>query len=268
MSEFLIALPVYVIVFFLGASVGSFLNVIIYRIPEGLSILYPPSRCPHCLHRLQPYDNVPIFGWFWLKGRCRYCHAPISARYPLIETLTGCLFLLTLLTGGLTGHTVGMWLFLAWLLALAMIDLDTMILPNSLTQSGLILGLGFQGIQGGNLEGLMSGILGAVVGIWLLEIIAFLGSVILGQSAMGGGDPKLMAMIGAWLGWKYLLVAGFLACFLGTLVGGGGIALGVINRRQPVPFGPFLALGAGITSLWGEMILSTYFGLFFPGFHS
>jgi leader peptidase (prepilin peptidase)/N-methyltransferase len=105
---------------------------------------------------------------------------------------------------------------------------------------------------------------GAVVGLWLLDAIALMGSLTLGQTAMGAGDSKLAAMMGAWLGWKYLLLAGFIACGVGAMVGGAAIALGWLNRRQPMPFGPFLALGAAITALWGDVILSTYFNLFFP----
>ena len=259
------------IVFALGASIGSFLNVVIYRVPAGLSLLYPPSRCPHCLTRLGPFENVPVFGWLWLKGRCKHCRAPISIRYPLVEAATGLLFLVALWNTSTPAETVGYWALLSWLVALALIDLDTLTLPNSLTQSGLVLGLAFQiarGWDGFNRaavsRSLMVGIAGAVLGLWLLDIIAFLGSVALGQTAMGAGDSKLAALMGAWLGWKFLLLAGFIACALGAFVGGGAIALGLRSRRQPIPFGPFLAVAAGLTALWGETILSAYLNLFFP----
>ncbi|HBB34001.1 MAG TPA: prepilin peptidase [Cyanobacteria bacterium UBA9273] len=262
----------YFIVFALGASIGSFLNVVVYRVPAKLSVLWPPSRCPHCLHQLGKRENVPVLGWLWLKGRCRYCRSKISPRYPLVEAITGGLFLLVFCWYGVSLVTVGYWAFLSWLLALSLIDLDTMTLPNSLTQSGLVMGLLFQGMVGfftvSQLSGLsaqlMTGIVGAVLGIWLFDIIALVGSMVFGQAAMGGGDAKLAAMMGAWLGWKYLLLAGFLACAAGAFVGGGAIALGWLNRRQPMPFGPFLALGAALTVFWGEAILSTYLQLFFP----
>ena len=262
----------YVIVFALGASIGSFLNVVAYRLPANLSILWPPSRCPHCLHRLGKGENVPIVGWLWLKGRCRHCRSRIAGRYPLVEAITGVLFLLIFWKYGVSVPTLGYWGFVSWLLTLSLIDLDTMTLPNSLTQSGLVAGLVFQGTVGllqlsslgGISQQLMSGIVGAVVGMWLFEIIAFVGSIILGQTAMGGGDAKLAAMMGAWLGWKYLLLSGFMACVLGAFVGGGATAIGWLDRRKPMPFGPFLALGAGLTVLWGEIILSTYLRLFFP----
>lgn len=267
----LIALPAAVIVFALGASVGSFINVVVYRLPAGLSVVSPPSRCPHCLHKLGKHENVPVLGWLWLRGRCRHCKGSISLRYPVVEAVTGLLFLLLFWTFGVSIQTLGYWTFCSWLLALSLIDLDTMTLPNPLTQSGLIAGLVFQLVTGflpegnwaGGLNQLMSGIFGAVLGLWLFDAIAVVGSITLGQAAMGGGDAKLAAMLGAWLGWKYLLLAGFLACAVGAGVGSGAIALGLLNRRQPMPFGPFLALGAALAVFGGEEILSAYLRLLF-----
>ena len=146
-----------------------------------------------------------------------------------------------------------------------------MTLPNPLTQSGLVLGILYQGALGWSLGGassaaayIMGGIIGAVLGIWLLDSIFVIGSILLGQPAMGGGDAKLAALMGAWLGWKLLLLAGFLACALGAIVGSSAIALGLLKRRQPMPFGPFLALGTVITLFFGEGILTTYLKLLFP----
>lgn len=259
------------IVFAFGASVGSFLNVVAYRIPAGLSIATPPSRCPHCLHKLRKHENVPVLGWIWLRGRCAHCRSPISPRYPIVEASTGLLFVLILFAFiQMPTVVVGYWAFFSWLLVLSLIDSDTMTLPNPLTQSGLVAGLVFQvtnGIAttsslGGAASYLMGGIAGAVVGIWLFDIISVVASVFFGQTAMGAGDAKLAAAIGAWLGWKYLLVASFLACAAGAFLGGFAIALGLLNRRQPIPFGPFLALGAAISAIWGETILSAYLQLF------
>lgn len=260
------------IVFALGISVGSFLNVVIYRIPAGLSLLHPPSRCPKCLKRLKAYDNVPVLGWLRLKGRCRYCRSPIAARYPLVEATTGILFVLTFWAFPLPLPTVGYWLFFSWLLALALIDLDTMTLPVALMQSGLIAGLVFQGVTGWADSGsvaettsqLMIGVLGAVVGIWVFDLTYIFALFAFGQEAMGKGDAMLAAMMGAWLGWKYLLLASFLACVIGALIGGGAVALGLLKRRQPMPFGPFLALGALLAAFFGEAIVSTYLQIFFP----
>lgn len=259
------------LIFMLGAAVGSFLNVVIYRVPAGLSVLHPPSRCPSCLQPLKAYDNVPVLGWLWLKGRCRSCKSPIAARYPLVEAATGILFLLGFWMFDLSLPTLGYWVFFSWLLALALIDLDTLTLPNALTQSGLAAGLGFQAVLGwwdgswpGLARGLMTGVIGAVLGIWLFDLITIGASIAFGQTAMGGGDAKLAAMMGAWLGWQLLLLASFLACLLGALVGGGAMALGLINRRQPIPFGPFLALGAALAALYGREWIAGYLHLFFP----
>jgi leader peptidase (prepilin peptidase)/N-methyltransferase len=260
-----------VLIFIFGASIGSFLNVVVYRLPAGLSLLHPPSRCPTCQHRLKPYDNVPVLGWLWLRGRCRYCGTAIALRYPLVEAVTGILFLAVFLYFNSLPIIIGMWVFLSWLLALSLIDLDTMTLPNVLTQSGLVLGILFQGVVGwldGQAAGaalyILGGIVGMVIGIWLFDIITIVGSAFYGQTVMGGGDAKLAAMMGAWLGWKYLLLASFLACAIGAIAGVGAMVLGLIKRRQAMPFGPFLALGAALTAFWGEAIISTYLSIYFP----
>ena len=260
------------IVFALGAAIGSFLNVVIYRLPAGLSVLHPPSRCPNCQRSLKAYDNVPVLGWLWLRGRCRYCRWPIPVRYPLVEAATGLLFLIVFWYLGFSWFTVGYWVLLSWLLALALIDLDTMTLPNVLTQSGLLLGLGFQFAIGFAQSStltqawgqLMVGIVGAVLGVWLFDFITHAGSILFGQTAMGGGDAKLAAMMGAWLGWQQLLVAVFLACVFGAFTGLGGIALRRHGRRQPMPFGPFLALGTVVVALVGEALIRAYMQIFFP----
>ncbi|MER3432746.1 MAG: prepilin peptidase [Leptolyngbya sp. ERB_1_1] len=264
-----VAAPALVLVFFIGASIGSFLNVVIYRLPAGLSLIYPPSRCPHCLTRLKKRENIPVFGWLRLKGKCAHCKSAIAPRYPLVEAITGLLFLIVFWIFGISLSTLGYWAFLSWLLTLSMIDLDTMTLPNPLTQSGLVVGLIFQTIVGfsssgvvGAIQGLISGVVGAIVGIWVLDLIAIVGSIILGQAAMGAGDSKLMAMIGAWLGWQLMLVAGFLACLTGAIVGIGALKTGRLSRRQAMPFGPFLALGAGLSLFYGQAILSSYLQLF------
>ena len=264
---------VYTIVFIVGSAIGSFLNVVVYRLPAGLSVIHPPSRCPKCFNQLKSYENIPVFGWLWLRGRCKNCHCRISVRYPLVEAAMGLLFLLIFWQFGPGVQTLGFWAFFSWLLALSLIDCDTMTLPNSLTRSGLVFGLVFQVAKGwwpifSPIDSVnylvLDGILGAVVGLWLFDIIGFAGSIAFGQNAMGAGDTKLAALMGAWLGWKYLLLAGFIACVAGALAGGWAIAIGLLDRRQPMPFGPFLAIGAAITALWGEAILSTYWQLFFP----
>jgi leader peptidase (prepilin peptidase)/N-methyltransferase len=270
--DVLVTLFVHGLVFWLGASIGSFLSVVVHRIPANESILMPPSHCPACHYQLKFYENVPIFGWLRLKGKCANCGVGISARYPLLEVACGMVFLVIFAIFGLSWQTLGYWSFFGWLLALALIDIDTMTLPNPLTQSGLVAGLLFQAILGASIHASLSGVigqvlegcLGVVVGIWLLDLIAIAGSVALGQTAMGGGDAKLAAMMGAWLGWKMLLLAGFLACLIGAFAGGCAIALGWLNRRQPFPFGPFLALGGIIAAIWGNAIVTLYLQIFFP----
>ncbi|MFM2313787.1 MAG: type 4 prepilin peptidase [Cyanobacteriota bacterium] len=256
--------------FTLGACIGSFLNVVIYRLPAGLSLIHPPSRCPQCMHPLGVTENVPVFGWLWLRGCCRWCKTKISSRYPIIEAVTGLVFVVVFWRFGYSLETVGYSLFLSWLLSLSMIDLDTMTLPASLTKSGLVLGLVFQAMLGwqanqgqGAANGLMFGIGGAVSGIWLLEIIAFIGLMMLGQQAMGDGDGKLMATIGAWIGWKYVLLSSFIACGVGSIVGGVAIALKLIGKKQPMPFGPFLALGGALSLFFGDAVIDAYLQTFF-----
>jgi leader peptidase (prepilin peptidase) / N-methyltransferase len=266
---------VQVIVFWLGAAIGSFLNVVVYRVPAGLSILWPPSRCPKCFHQLGMGENIPILGWLLLRGKCRHCRTPISPRYPLVEAITAIIFVLVYNRFGLSIQTVGYSLLMCWLLALTLIDLDTMTLPNPITQSGLVLGLAFQATAGyldqrailGSKEYFIQGILAMVVGIWIYDAIQIIGSIMMGQLAQGGGDAKLMAMIGAWTSWKVVLIAGGLASAL-ALVGfvavagysmlkhGGGA--GANRLTQPLPLGPFIAVGATIALFWGDGLIDSY----------
>jgi leader peptidase (prepilin peptidase) / N-methyltransferase len=268
---------VQVIVFWLGAAIGSFLNVVVYRVPAGLSVIWPPSRCPKCLHELGMGENIPILGWLLLRGKCRHCRTPISSRYPLIEAITAIIFVLVYNRFGLSIQTVGYSLLMCWLLALTLIDLDTMTLPNPLTQSGLVLGLSFQIIAGyldtnhsiaGIREYLIQGILAMVLGIWIYDAIMILGSIMMGQLAQGGGDAKLMAMVGAWTSWKVVLLSGgvasalaligFMAVAGSSMVRGGGIKAGATKLVQPLPLGPFIALGATISLFGGDWLVDTY----------
>lgn len=260
------------IAFLLGACVGSFLNVVIYRLPAGLSIAWPPSHCPKCQQRLKPYDNIPIMSWLWLKRRCRYCRARISPRYPLIEALTGSLFLLVFWQFSWSWQAVGMGLLISWLLALAMIDIDTLTLPDALTKSGLILGILFHSLPimgtvwepAAGVQRLFPAIVGMVVGLWVFDLISLVGLLLTGKVVMGGGDGKLAALLGAWLGWQGVLLSSFLACAIGASIGGIAIAIGVLRRGTPIPFGPYLAAGGIITLLWGDALIQWYLRVFFP----
>ncbi|MEE3719011.1 prepilin peptidase [Tumidithrix elongata RA019] len=261
----------------IGACIGSFLNVVVYRVPAGLSILFPPSRCPHCLKKLSSRDNIPILGWFLIRGKCRYCHTKVSWRYPAVEALTAILFWSVAFHFGFSQPWYVLLFygaFLSWLLALTLIDLDTMTLPNQITQSGLVLGLIYQSaiafeptvipyaakLSWGSQ--ILVGVTGAVVGIWLLDIVRWLGRFFLGKEAMGAGDAKLAAMMGAWLGWQHLLLAILLAATVGSILGLFAVATKVLGREQPFPFGPFLAMGGALSLFWGSTIISTYLGWF------
>lgn len=258
----------YVLVFVLGASVGSFLNVVVYRLPAGLSVLYPPSRCPSCLTRLKLYDNIPILGWLWLRGRCRYCRGAISSRYPLVELSTALCFVALFLRFGWSIQTPIYWCFGSWLIALTLIDIDTLTLPSALTLSGVCFGWLSQSLLAITanqtlLSGFMTSIAASILGLWLFDIISFLGTSMVGKTAMGGGDGKLAAMLGAWLGWQGLLLSVLVASLAGVLGGVLGISLGWLRRGQPIPFGPFLALGAGISLFFGNSLIDAYLQLFF-----
>lgn len=257
----------------LGAAVGSFLNVVIYRMPAGLSILTPPSHCPHCRRHLKIYDNLPVVGWLLLRGRCRFCRATIACRYPFVEAITGVLFLAAFGQFGFSWQTLSVFAFIGWLLALAFIDLDTLTLPNELTQSGLVVGILLHTLSvaaaqtwavGAVVHGLMAAVLGAVVGLWLFDLISLGGALLAGKTVMGGGDGKLAALLGAWLGWQGVLLCSFIACALGAFVGGGAIALGLLRRQTPIPFGPYLALGGLMTLFWGDRLIGWYLHTFFP----
>jgi leader peptidase (prepilin peptidase) / N-methyltransferase len=267
---------VQVTVFWLGAAIGSFLNVVVYRVPAGLSVIWPPSRCPQCLHQLGMGENIPMLGWLLLRGKCRHCRTPISVRYPLVEAATAIIFVIVYNRFGISIQTVGYSLLMCWLLALSLIDLDTMTLPNSLTQSGLMLGLVFQPIAGyvdhhsflSSKEYLIQGILGMVLGIWIYDTIQLVGSLMVGQSAQGGGDAKLMAMIGAWFNWKFVLLSGaaastlaligFLVVAGSSMVRGGGMKGGSHQLLQRQPLGPFIALGATMMLFAEDWLVNIY----------
>ena len=257
----------------LGACIGSFLNVVIYRVPAGLSILYPPSRCPHCLRQLAPRDNIPVIGWFLIKGKCRYCHTSVSWRYPAIEAFTAFLFWCVAAYFGTSLPILILCFyaaFLSWLLVLALIDYDNQTLPNSLTQSGLVVGCIYQISLASNVTPdranisnyLLNGILGAVLGIWLLDIIRIVFRLVRNKEGMGAGDPKLLAMIGMWLGWQKIFLVILISTGIGSIVGLGGIIIGRLDWSRRIPFGVFLAIGGAISLFFGNSILSSYFEWF------
>lgn len=244
--------------FLVGAVVGSFLNVCIHRLPREESIITPRSRCPACQTTIRAVDNIPLLSFLLLHGRCRACGNPISWRYPLVEALTGILFALTVARFGVTLQTAFPLLFLCGLVVVSFIDLDHQIIPNAVTLPGIPLGL----LAGLRWEPpLLDRLIGALVGAGFLYLVLFYGGVLYGQEAMGEGDLNLIAMVGAFLGWKAVAITILLGCLFGSAVGLGLMAVRRLGRRQHIPFGPFLSLGAVVALFWGERLMAWYFRL-------
>lgn len=223
----LLDLYLQLISFLAGASVGSFLNVVIARIPEGLSIVRPGSRCPRCLTPIAWYDNLPIVSWIVLRARCRKCQLPISIRYPTVELITGLLALAVYRANGPTPIAGLLFIFVALLIASTYIDLDHWIIPWELTIPGIILGL-ISGFVNPHLTWVDS-VIGAVSGFGVFALIGLIGRLIFKKEALGEGDWWLLAMIGAFLGWQSLLPVILLASLQGSVV---GIALILIGRNE------------------------------------
>jgi leader peptidase (prepilin peptidase)/N-methyltransferase len=245
--------------FALGAVIGSFLNVCIYRLPAGESIVYPASRCPVCRTPIRWYQNIPILSFLALRGRCASCRTPISVRYPLVEALNGILFVLVLLRFGLHWATAVYWLFSAALVTITFIDLDHQIIPDVISLPGIVVGF-FCSFLLPQLSWLDS-LFGILLGGGSLLLVAEVYQRLTGKDGMGGGDIKLLAMLGAFLGWKAVLPVIFLSSLMGTLV---GIPLMLIRRADgglPIPFGPFLAAAAMIYLLWGPALVGWYLSL-------
>ena len=244
----------------LGLMVGSFLNVCISRLPAGESIVYPSSRCPHCRTPIKWYDNIPVISYIVLGGKCRACHAPISVRYPLIELATGVAFAAQAIACGedwplLASRVV----FSAMLVVLFGTDLETQRLPNVLTLPGIVVGLvGSIWVP----PGIVDAVIGALAGAAVLYAIRWLWHRVTGVEAMGLGDVKMLAMIGAFLGWRQVIVTLFLSSVAGALV---GLALAAVRGRSMqsrLPFGTFLALAAFAASIWGEPLVDWYVSLY------
>ncbi|HEU4559726.1 MAG TPA: prepilin peptidase [Longimicrobium sp.] len=242
-----------------GACVGSFLNVCIYRWPEGLSVIRPRSRCPVCETPIRARDNIPILGWLLLRGKCRECGARISVQYPLIELTTASLWVAAVLRHGFGWQALSSAIFFTLLLGIALTDARTYIIPDEFSIGGLVLGLALSLAPGG--IGPLQSVLGAVLGFVLLWVVAVLGTALFRREAMGGGDIKMMAMVGAFVGPPGVLLTIFLGALIGSLI------FGPISYKtgKLVPFGIFLALGAGITEPWGQMLIQAYMRWAFGG---
>ena len=247
-----------VLIFILGLIVGSFSNVCIYRIPKNESIVYPASHCPKCHSPIKPVDNIPLLSYILLKGRCRNCKSKISIQYPIVEFLTGLTYLIIYLTYGLSIQSLIYIILSSALIIIAFIDLNEQIVPDVISLPGIVIGF-ILSFFVPYISFINSG-LGVIVGGGTILIIGLGGSVIFKKEAMGGGDVKLAAMIGAFLGWRFIIISLFLGFFLGALAGIILIMSKIKSREDVVPFGPFIILGSFITLLWGEKIISWYLG--------
>jgi leader peptidase (prepilin peptidase)/N-methyltransferase len=245
----------------LGLVVGSFANVLIHRVPRRESIVFPGSRCPACLAAIPWYLNVPLLSWLVLRGRCRECKAPISPRYPLVEALMGGLFMACAWLWGPSLDTLAAWCFCLLCVALGLVDLEHQLLPDRLTYPGIALGLAFSPFVHHTTwrQSLVGAALGAAIPALLILAYA-----LFKVEAMGWGDVKFLAMIGAFLGWRGVLLCLLLGALLGSLIGGAYIALSGKGRRTPLPFGTFLSAGALASLFFGARVWGWYAGFLSP----
>jgi leader peptidase (prepilin peptidase)/N-methyltransferase len=273
----------------LGLLVGSFLNVVIYRLPKMMeaewreqctellcvgqeaadetpqksapfNLVVPRSRCPHCGHQIASWENIPVISYLCLGGKCSACKSPISFRYPSVELVTGLLSVCVIYFFGATALGLAALVFTWCLIALTMIDVDTQLLPDSITLPLLWLGLIVNNF--GLMTTLQSAFWGAVAGYLILWSVYWLFKLITGKEGMGYGDFKLLAALGAWMGWEFLPQIVLLSSLVGAVI---GIALMIIKKRGkdiPIPFGPYLAIAGWIALIWGEHINRHYLLLF------
>jgi leader peptidase (prepilin peptidase)/N-methyltransferase len=239
--------------FIFGAVVGSFLNVCIFRIPVKTSIIKPLSQCPHCHHPVYFYDNIPIISFIMLRGKCRDCGGKISWRYPLVELITAALALLLFLQFGLTLKFLTFFIFTAVLIVITFIDLDHQIIPDVLTLPGIPIFflLAIFVVKVPWLEALI----GLLIGGGMLFAIAFVYQLITKREGMGGGDIKLLAMIGGFLGWKSLIFILLVSSFSGAIVGIAAMVIQKQDMKYAIPFGPFLSVAAVAYLFWGDAFM-------------
>ena len=247
-----------------GAVIGSFLNVCIYRLPRHESIVWPGSHCPSCAAPIAWYDNIPIVSFLWLYGRCRRCGASISTRYPLVEVLNAAGYVIILATFGLNWTTVLYAILFSALLVVTGTDLTHKIIPNVVTVPGIILGL--LGAATVLPVGPVNAVLGVIVGGGILWALAWASPYLFGREGMGGGDIKLLAMIGAFLGWKPALLTIMIGSLTGSVIGISLIACRFMKRDDYIPFGPFLVFGALVSMFFAQPLLDWYQRLLSPSF--
>ena len=253
-----------VFAFLFGLALGSFLNVCIYRIPIKKSIVRPPSSCPRCQERIKFYDNIPVLSYLLLMGRCRRCGHPISIQYPVVEMATGLISVVLLLKLGPTLEYVFFLLFAGWLIVIAFIDLRHKIIPDVLSLPGIMVGFAFSLVPFTPLPWLDS-LIGIVGGGGFLLLVAIFFEKMTGREGMGMGDVKMLAMIGAWMGWKALPFIVLLSSVSGSLLGGTLLLVSGRGVRTKIPFGPFLSLGALIYLFFGNELVYWFNQLGRPG---
>jgi len=249
----------YLIILLFGLVMGSFINVCIHRLPRNESIIHPSSHCPSCERPIRIYDNIPLISFILLKGRCRFCQAKIPLRYPWVEFIHGVGAISMAHQFSLSWAALIYFLFFSSLVAVAFIDLSHQIVPDVITLPGMVCGLMASSMV--LPPGFMGALVGLLVGGGLFYLIAILSVVLLKKEGMGGGDIKLIAMIGAFLGWQEVLITIFLAALLGSIVGLSLIVFCGRSRSDPIPFGPFLALGAVSSLFLGGEILKQYLSI-------
>ena len=263
----------------LGLLVGSFLNVVILRLPRRLEwqwkndsreilgepdlydppppgIVVEPSHCPHCGHRLSWYENIPLFSWLALRGKCRACEAPISAQYPLVELLTMLLFVACVWNFGFGWQGFGALVLTSFLIALSGIDLRTQLLPDQLTLP--LMWLGLIGSVDHLYIAAKPAVVGAVIGYLSLWSVWWVFKQLTGKEGMGHGDFKLLAALGAWIGLQGILPTILLSSLVGAVIGSIWLAAKGRDRATPIPFGPYLAVAGWIVFMWGEQIIGAY----------
>lgn len=251
--------PFHIFAFIFGAVVGSFLNVCICRLPLKESVVYPPSRCPHCGYRIPFYDNIPIVSYLILRGRCRSCQAGISLQYPLVEFVNALLTLFLFMKFGVSLTFLVLFVFCSALVTITVIDLEHQIIPDVISIPGIVVGfiaafflpwLGWQ-----------SSLIGIMAGGGSLLLIAYSYQLLAKKEGMGGGDIKLLAMMGAFLGWRSVLFIIFAASLIGSIIGIAVMLAQKKDSKLAIPFGPFLAFGAILYIFFGREIIHWYLNL-------
>jgi leader peptidase (prepilin peptidase)/N-methyltransferase len=268
----------YIFTFLFGGVVGSFINVCIFRIPQGKSLISPLSHCPLCKSPIKAYDNIPIVSYFTLGGKCRACKAPISIRYPLVEAMMASLSLCLMLKFGLSPSFFTSFILIAALITVSFIDLDHRIIPDVISFPGIILGLVvsfikpadhndflvrfvFKTVKGAANMATLDSLLGIFIGGGLLYAVAVLFFWVTKKEGMGGGDIKLLAMIGAFLGWSSTVFTILVSSLLGSLVGISLMLAKGTDSKYAIPYGPFLSIGAVIYLFFGREIIRWYLHL-------